>query len=73
MGQEVSRNEWSNEQRRRYREKVAQNLDVFEQMLATSSFDSDQLMTGMEMELYLVDDTLQPSYNNAAVLAAIDD
>ncbi len=72
MGQEVGRNEWSNEQRRRYREKVVQNLDVFERMLVTSSFDSDQPMTGMEIELYLVDDALQPSYNNAAVLAAID-
>lgn len=72
MGQEVARNEWSNEQRRRYREKVVQNLDVFERMLVTSSFDSDVPMTGMEIELYLVDESLQPSYNNAAVLEAID-
>ncbi len=72
MGQEVARNEWSNEQRRRYREKVVQNLDVFERMLVTSSFDSDVPMTGMEIELYLVDDELAPSYNNAKVLAAID-
>ncbi|GAB96197.1 hypothetical protein BJY21_004464 [Kineosphaera limosa] len=73
MGQEVAGNEWSNEQRRRYREKVLQNLDVFERMLVTSSFDSDVPMTGMEIELYLVDESLQPSYNNTAVLEAIDD
>ena len=51
MGAEVARNEWSNEQRRRYREKIVQNLDVFERMLVTSSFDSDVPMTGMEIEL----------------------
>ena len=72
MGAEVARNEWSNEQRRRYREKIVQNLDVFERMLVTSSFDHGEHMTGMEVELYLVDDELRPSYNNAAVLEAID-
>lgn len=72
MGAEVARNEWSNEQRRRYREKIVQNLDVFERMLVTSSFDHGEHMTGMEVERHLVDDELRPSYNNAAVLEAID-
>lgn len=71
MGAEVRSGEWSNEQRRRYREKVRQNLDVFERMLGNSSFDAEQPMTGMEMELYLVDEELNPSFSNAEVLDII--
>lgn len=71
MGQDVARNEWSNEQRQRYREKVRQDLDVFERMLAESSFDAGHGTTGMEIELYLVDDDLNPSFNNTLVLEAI--
>ncbi|WP_226345052.1 glutamate-cysteine ligase family protein [Agilicoccus flavus] len=72
MGQDVSGNEWSNEQRQRYREKVLQNLDVFERMLVSSSFEADEGMTGLEIELNLVDSDLNPSFDNAAVLDAID-
>jgi gamma-glutamyl:cysteine ligase YbdK (ATP-grasp superfamily) len=71
MGAELSGGEWSHEQRQRYREKVRQDLDVFERMLANSSFDGDEPMTGMEMELYLVDADNQPSFTNAQVLKAI--
>ncbi|MBK7723194.1 MAG: glutamate--cysteine ligase [Austwickia sp.] len=71
MGAEVSGNVWSHEQKQRYREKVRQDLDVFERMLANASFDGDQLTTGMEMELFLVGDDLEPSFSNAEVLEII--
>ena len=34
MGEEVTAQSYTREQRQRYREKVRQNLDVFERMLA---------------------------------------
>jgi len=61
------------EVRQRYREKVHLDLAVFRQMLAQTRFDFEQPLTGMEIELNLVDDKLQPKMNNAEVLARIDD
>ena len=40
MGAEVEAQSYSREERQRYREKVRQNLDVFETMLDTSSSSS---------------------------------
>jgi hypothetical protein len=50
-------------------------LDVFETMLAQSSFefDHDHPLTGMEIECNLVDDAYQPAMTNSDVLAAIAD
>ena len=73
MGAEVTGTAYSREQRQRYREKVQQNLDVFERMLATSSFEFDRPMTGMEIELNLVDSDYQPRMGNADVLERIAD
>ena len=42
MGAEVSAQSYTREQRQRYREKVRQDLDVFERMLNTSSFEFDR-------------------------------
>lgn len=71
MGAEVHSGDWSNEDRQRYREKVRQDLDVFEQMLGTSRFDEDLPTTGMEIELNLVGDDLRPSFSNEKVLSVI--
>jgi gamma-glutamyl:cysteine ligase YbdK (ATP-grasp superfamily) len=73
MGAEVSAQSYSREQRQRYREKVRQDLDVFERMLTTSSFEFDRPMTGLEIELNLVDENQQPHFHNAQVLEAIAD
>ena len=73
MGEEVNAQSYTREQRQRYREKVRQNLDVFERMLAKSQFEFDRPMTGMEIELNLVDDAYQPKFANAEVLEAIAD
>ncbi len=73
MGVEVEAKTYSREERQRYREKVRQNLDVFERMLASSRFEFERPMTGMELELNLVDEQFQPRFANLEVLAAIAD
>ena len=71
MGAEVSSQSYTREERQRYREKVRQNLDVFERMLATSQFEFDRPLTGIEIELNLVDEAYQPKFGNAEVLEHI--
>jgi gamma-glutamyl:cysteine ligase YbdK (ATP-grasp superfamily) len=73
MGTEVSTQSYTREQRQRYREKVRQDLDVFERMLAQSSFDFERPMTGLEIELNLVDADYEPNFGNAQVLERIAD
>ena len=73
MGEEVTQAEYSRAQRRDYRRKVQLCLDVFETMLAQSSFDVERPMTGMEIECNLVDADYQPVMNNSEVLASIAD
>lgn len=73
MGVEVNAQSYTREERQRYREKVRQNLDVFEEMLTHSSFDFDKPMTGLEIELNLVDENFDPHFHNATVLEAIAD
>ena len=73
MGKEVKGTTYSGEQRRDYRRKVQLSLDVFENMLAQSSFDFERSLTGMEIECNLVDEQYQPAMANRKVLAAIAD
>ncbi|MGC9667720.1 glutamate--cysteine ligase [Planosporangium sp. 12N6] len=73
MGQEVDQREFTREDRQRYRQKVRRCLDVFARMLRESRFDTDRPMTGLEVELNLVDDRGDPAMRNAEVLRAIAD
>ena len=73
MGEEVEQQEFSREDRTRYREKVRRCLDVFARMLRESRFDADHPMTGLEIELNLVDDAGDPALKNAEALEAIAD
>ena len=73
MGQEVERREFTREDRTRYREKVRQCLDVFARMLRESRFDVERPMTGLEVELNLVDEHCDPAMKNAEALEAIAD
>lgn len=73
MGEEVKRTTYDSAHRREYRRKVALCLDAFETMLAQSSFDSEQPLTGMEIECNLVDADYQPAMSNRHVLDAIGD
>ncbi len=73
MGRDLQSAVFRREQRLKYRDKVRTCLDVFEQMLATRSFEFDQPLAGMEVELNLVDADYRPRMGNAEVLAAIAD
>src|SRR5680860_227418 len=71
MGEEVAQQEFSREDRTRYREKVRRCLDVFARMLKESRFDTEHPMTGLEIELNLVDADGNPALRNAEALEAI--
>ncbi len=73
MGEEIKRIVYSRAHRQQYRRKVALCLDVFETMLAQSSFSFERPLTGMEIECNLVDADYQPAMSNQHVLAAIAD
>ncbi len=68
MGDEVASSGFSRQQRQQYREKVRLCLDVFERMLREGGFESDRPLTGLEIELNLVDGDYQPTMSNKAVL-----
>jgi gamma-glutamyl:cysteine ligase YbdK (ATP-grasp superfamily) len=73
MGKDVETNNYTGEDRMRYREKVRTCLDVFGRMLSESAFDFDRPLAGLEIELNLVDGEADPAMRNARVLAAIAD
>ena len=73
MGREIQRVAFSGEDRRKYREKVRRELDVFARMLRADMFDYEPAHVGMEIELNLVDDRAEPAMRNAEVLAQIAD
>src|SRR5262245_34594554 len=69
MGKDVQQTEFTRADRQRFR----QCLDVFAQMLAQSRFDTARPMSGLEVELNLMDRDGNPTMSNADVLAAIAD
>jgi len=71
MGEEVEAQEFSRADRTRHREKVRRCLDVFARMLREARFDTDDPMTGLEMELNLIDEHGDPALKNAEALEAI--
>jgi gamma-glutamyl:cysteine ligase YbdK (ATP-grasp superfamily) len=73
VGKDVEHREFSREDRMRYREKVRTNLDALTRMLAETQFEHDRPLTGMEIELNLVDEQAEPAMRNAEVLDAVAD
>lgn len=73
MGEEVDLQEFTPADRTRHREKVRRCLDVFARMLREDRFDTDDPMTGLEVELNLVDEAGDPALRNAEALEAIAD
>jgi hypothetical protein len=71
MGEDVEAQEFSRADRTRYREKVHRCLDTFARMLSEHVFDTDDPMTGLEVELNLVDEHGDPALKNAEALEAI--
>jgi len=73
MGEQIAGRLFTREDRQRYRDKVHRCLDAFARMLSDEHFDFEQPLTGMEVELNLVDEEGRPALNNAEVLSQIDD
>ncbi|MCD4527298.1 glutamate--cysteine ligase [Nocardioides sp. cx-173] len=73
MGEEVDAQEFTGADRTRHREKVRRCLDVFARMLREARFDTDDPMTGLEVELNLVDRFGDPALKNSEALEAIAD
>src|SRR5258708_36692229 len=71
MGRDVPAMTVSKQDRRAYREKVRQGLDVFARMLRESGFATEPRHVGLEIEVNLVDSNGMPAMTNTAVLAAI--
>src|SRR4051794_30665883 len=73
MGENIERQQFSRQDRAGYRQKIRRGLDVFATMLRESRFDFDRPLTGLEIELNLVDGAGDPALRNAEVLSAIAD
>jgi hypothetical protein len=73
VNEDVKRAAYKRTHRQEYRRKVQLCLDVFETMLARSSFEFDRPLTGMEIECNLVDGDYQPAMSNRHVLVEIGD
>jgi Glutamate-cysteine ligase family 2(GCS2) len=73
MGRQVQLQAFSRADRTRYRDKIRANLDVLGRMLAEATFEAEAPMTGLEIELNLVDALGDPVMRNASVLAEIAD
>jgi gamma-glutamyl:cysteine ligase YbdK (ATP-grasp superfamily) len=72
MGEEVASRAFTREDRQRYRDKVHRCLDVLARMLREERFAFDRPLTGMEVELNLIDAHGRPAMRNAEVLARIN-
>ncbi len=73
MGEEVDRVEFTRADRTAFRDQVHRNLDAFARMLREDRFAPDRPMTGIEIELNLVDEHCDPAFKNSEVLSAIED
>ncbi|MCT1922260.1 glutamate--cysteine ligase [Brevibacterium luteolum] len=71
MGDDVSRQRYSPEQRTTYREQLNADLETFDSYLQEAEFSS-QGTIGLELELNLVDADMQPAKVNHKVLESID-
>lgn len=68
---DVKQRTFSRDDRARYRHQVRRCLDVFALMLNDFRFDTDQPLTGLEIELNLIDSVAAPAMRNAEVLEHI--
>lgn len=73
VGEDIGARTFTREDRQLFREKVSRCLDALAQMLAEGRFQPPHPMTGMEVELNLVDAEGRPALRNAEVLEHVDD
>ncbi|NHD18219.1 MULTISPECIES: glutamate-cysteine ligase family protein [unclassified Actinopolyspora] len=72
MGRYVADQAFRPGDRQRYRDKMQRGLDALARMLAEDNFSFPHQQMGLEMELSLVDEVMNPSMSNAEVLEKID-
>jgi hypothetical protein len=73
MGKEPAVATFTNRDRDRYRQKVRRCLDALALMLEDVAFDTESRMTGLEIELNLMDADAEPAMRNAEILANLAD
>ena len=73
MGQDVDHQEFTGEDRRRYRAKVRRCLDVLARMLTDRDFSVGEPLVGVEIEFNLADASGDAAMTSAEALAAIAD
>ncbi len=73
MGEGVIDSIYTQHDLQRYREKIQRCLDALARMLAGDSFSAGPEQMGLELELNLIDDNVDPAMANQAVLEQIDD
>jgi hypothetical protein len=73
MGKDLAEVVFSAQDRTLYRQKVRRCLDVLALMLDGAAFDTDSRMTGLEIELNLMDADAEPAMRNAEILANLAD
>ncbi|HFB64594.1 MAG TPA: hypothetical protein ENJ60_03550 [Aeromonadales bacterium] len=73
MGGKVEEKEYSQKEYLDFQTKLYQELGVLKQLIKRESFDTDPLMMGAELEMYLVDNEGYVSPNNQQLLDEIDD
>ena len=71
MGEAVTAQRYTAEQRTRYRERLNADLETFDEYLQDADF-VDEGTIGMELELNLVDEDMQPSLCNQGVIEHLD-
>ena len=71
MGQDVDRTTFDRHARQRYRANVRRCLDALGVMLREHPFATDEPMTGLEVELNLVGEDLEPALRGVDVLASL--
>ncbi len=73
MGKHLSEAGFTAEDRTLHRQKVRRCLDVLALMLDDADFDAESRMTGLEIEMNLMDGHGDPAMRNAEVLANLAD
>jgi hypothetical protein len=73
MGKQLSHTAFTADDRTTHRQKVRRCLDVLALMLDDVAFDAESRMTGLEIELNLMDQDAEPAMRNAEILANLAD
>ena len=73
MGKDLVQAAFSPADRVAYRHKVRRCLDVLELLLDNAAFAAESPMTGLEIELNLMDVDAEPAMRNAELLATLAD